>query len=103
RRRHTRFSRDWSSDVCSSDLVTTISDLIQNKYSSRDNGDQVTILPSALFELIDGKLIMVSDDEMLSLLEQTKTNVDTVVNVINEIGRATCREREEIENERESQ
>src|SRR5690606_39363835 len=22
RRRHTRFSRDWSSDVCSSDLVT---------------------------------------------------------------------------------
>src|SRR5690606_39899505 len=23
RRRHTRFSRDWSSDVCSSDLVTT--------------------------------------------------------------------------------
>src|SRR5690606_40012734 len=23
RRRHTRFSRDWSSDVCSSDLLTT--------------------------------------------------------------------------------
>src|SRR5690606_40879056 len=23
RRRHTRFSRDWSSDVCSSDLVLT--------------------------------------------------------------------------------
>src|SRR5690606_40668595 len=23
RRRHTRFSRDWSSDVCSSDLPTT--------------------------------------------------------------------------------
>src|SRR5690606_40778023 len=22
RRRHTRFSRDWSSDVCSSDLIT---------------------------------------------------------------------------------
>src|SRR5690606_39993830 len=26
RRRHTRFSRDWSSDVCSSDLVGEISD-----------------------------------------------------------------------------
>src|SRR5690606_40778525 len=25
RRRHTRFSRDWSSDVCSSDLTTRIS------------------------------------------------------------------------------
>src|SRR5690606_39710543 len=23
RRRHTRFSRDWSSDVCSSDLIVT--------------------------------------------------------------------------------
>src|SRR5690606_40296878 len=26
RRRHTRFSRDWSSDVCSSDLPVTIAD-----------------------------------------------------------------------------
>src|SRR5690606_39930540 len=26
RRRHTRFSRDWSSDVCSSDLNSTVSD-----------------------------------------------------------------------------
>src|SRR5690606_39414805 len=24
RRRHTRFSRDWSSDVCSSDLITAV-------------------------------------------------------------------------------
>src|SRR5690606_41103403 len=24
RRRHTRFSRDWSSDVCSSDLINTL-------------------------------------------------------------------------------
>src|SRR5690606_40672600 len=28
RRRHTRFSRDWSSDVCSSDLI-----MINNKWS----------------------------------------------------------------------
>src|SRR5690606_41013213 len=26
RRRHTRFSRDWSSDVCSSDLDTPVAD-----------------------------------------------------------------------------
>src|SRR5690606_41153765 len=26
RRRHTRFSRDWSSDVCSSDLPKTLSE-----------------------------------------------------------------------------
>src|SRR5690606_39424293 len=27
RRRHTRFSRDWSSDVCSSDLFTSAEDV----------------------------------------------------------------------------
>src|SRR5690606_40274573 len=28
RRRHTRFSRDWSSDVCSSDLLLVVADLV---------------------------------------------------------------------------
>src|SRR5690606_23076492 len=28
RRRHTRFSRDWSSDVCSSDLILVLSEII---------------------------------------------------------------------------
>ncbi len=64
--------------------ASTIDKMLENKYSTRDNDDQVTVLPSALFELIDGKLIMVSDDEMLSLLSQTTTKVDTVVNTINQ-------------------
>src|SRR5690606_40016917 len=29
RRRHTRFSRDWSSDVCSSDLVQKLADIVE--------------------------------------------------------------------------
>src|SRR5690606_40834631 len=29
RRRHTRFSRDWSSDVCSSDLGGTVMDILK--------------------------------------------------------------------------
>src|SRR5690606_19874454 len=33
RRRHTRFSRDWSSDVCSSDLFLNFSSLVYLKYS----------------------------------------------------------------------
>src|SRR5687768_18366843 len=33
RRRHTRCSRDWSSDVCSSDLVVVNSDFSSTKYS----------------------------------------------------------------------
>lgn len=63
--------------------ASTIHDMIQNRYSVRDNGQQITTLPAALFELIDGKLQMVNDDEMLSLVEQTTANVDAVVNVIN--------------------
>src|SRR5690606_39634535 len=31
RRRHTRFSRDWSSDVCSSDLVDAIDDVVRER------------------------------------------------------------------------
>src|SRR5690606_40880242 len=32
RRRHTRFSRDWSSDVCSSDLMVFLCQKIQRQY-----------------------------------------------------------------------
>src|SRR5690606_40812564 len=35
RRRHTRFSRDWSSDVCSSDLIRLINPIIQEHYRVR--------------------------------------------------------------------
>src|SRR5690606_21080126 len=35
RRRHTRFSRDWSSDVCSSDLLYFSADMNGFQYSSR--------------------------------------------------------------------
>src|SRR5690606_28616341 len=34
RRRHTRFSRDWSSDVCSSDLNRHGSSRMQNRHGS---------------------------------------------------------------------
>src|SRR5690606_40546474 len=46
RRRHTRFSRDWSSDVCSSDLRTRV-DLIERTVEYRcaskpdDDGEDV--------------------------------------------------------------
>src|SRR5690606_39445388 len=36
RRRHTRFSRDWSSDVCSSDLWPGMGLLLVNAVNSRD-------------------------------------------------------------------
>src|SRR5207302_8159127 len=36
--RHTRFSRDWSSDVCSSDLVTFIKELLRWRPASYHGG-----------------------------------------------------------------
>src|SRR5690606_31656770 len=47
RRRHTRFSRDWSSDVCSSDLATDEyvigTPLFQKMTLSLQNGNKITI------------------------------------------------------------
>src|SRR5690606_40470781 len=42
RRRHTRFSRDWSSDVCSSDLVR-----LSAVGRAHSRGDQVVTVPDA--------------------------------------------------------
>src|SRR5207302_5276135 len=36
RRRHTRFSRDWSSDVCSSDLAAVRADQLQARAAGID-------------------------------------------------------------------
>src|SRR5690606_40403097 len=47
RRRHTRFSRDWSSDVCSSDLgleasqIGTFRFAVEKAHALVDKGDQV--------------------------------------------------------------
>src|SRR3984957_11365707 len=38
RRRHTRFSRDWSSDVCSSDLASQRSVFKRNQYGGTIGG-----------------------------------------------------------------
>src|SRR5690606_40891672 len=41
RRRHTRFSRDWSSDVCSSDLISTLAAAAVDRGSSRRLGESL--------------------------------------------------------------
>src|SRR5690606_39806268 len=43
RRRHTRFSRDWSSDVCSSDLTVEIPKIIEKLYPDLEPSEVMTV------------------------------------------------------------
>src|SRR5699024_11967364 len=81
RRRHTRSKRDWSSDVCSSDLTLRTDDL-QTAGLSR-HIVQLDIRTTARHVGGDGngaRLSGLSDDLRLQFMEL-------------EIGRASCRER----------
>src|SRR5690606_16689093 len=92
RRRHTRFSRDWSSDVCSSDL--------------RDNGLQSLSLPEFGFDGGDTEprgtwqaeaLKTIVTDPAVDYVTFTAHQFDDQVFEFyynsEKIGRASCRER----------
>src|SRR5690606_40948258 len=90
RRRHTRFSRDWSSDVCSSDLAL--------EYA-RD-GFQI---PD--FSLLTGKPLAADMPVLYARARVYASTIDQVGEVAKgleqqgipvEIGRASCRERVEM-------
>src|SRR5690606_40839507 len=93
RRRHTRFSRDWSSDVCSSDL----------KYFG-DWGELMndTVIATAILDrLLHHAHIINIRGESYRLKDRLKGGVRVVPpadvpvmdNLVREIGRASCRER----------
>src|SRR5690606_40312692 len=67
RRRHTRFSRDWSSDVCSSDLYIGLTDTPTNMF---------------------GKLMSISDELMkkyyLLLCRRPASEVDAIIKGIDD-------------------
>src|SRR2546430_4382985 len=81
RRRHTRFDCDWSSDVCSSDLMTTLDNIFkqaasqgQSFYSaSGDNG---------AYDCGDSRLTV-----------DSPANDPYMTGTGGKIGRASCRER----------
>src|SRR5690606_39993815 len=82
RRRHTRFSRDWSSDVCSSDLgqcaTTETMTIIVNAIPSTPTGDEIQTFGEG------------------ATIANIIINPESVVWYANEIGRASCRERVEM-------
>src|SRR5207247_3348922 len=82
RRRHTRSTRDWSSDVCSSDL--RMYDLavkaIDALSVSRENPEPMPVL-KAIAQVVN-------DDQVKAQVER-----DRLAAILEKIGRASCRDR----------
>src|SRR5690606_39543818 len=78
RRRHTRFSRDWSSDVCSSDLGLIVSERLSAELSP--------VLGRARQAHQEGR-------DLGGLLSERPELADVDIPSLMEIGRASCRER----------
>src|SRR5690606_41092506 len=97
---HTRFSRDWSSDVCSSDLtgaqsgVLYISGLPVEKNVIEGIARKAKSFRNA-FALVHGS------NSHVHVFNRTSVRMGlpdaSVDYVFTEIGRASCREREETE------
>src|SRR5690606_41086061 len=86
RRRHTRFSRDWSSDVCSSDLdASRINEQDINSAYLSGNIAEGTIDVDLMLSVPEGDTRLIATVQPF-LDEPTYT-------VREEIGRASCGER----------
>src|SRR5690606_39411718 len=96
--RHTRFSRDWSSDVCSSDLVKLKDADLQPLY------DEGELLPDTTDDDTAAAEETFADTEATNFkemsIQEAKTALDGMKTgqkiTLNKIGRASCREREEM-------
>src|SRR5207249_8551604 len=91
RRRHTRSKRDWSSDVCSSDLGQSV------QYVRRDLRSQVRI---GLHDACDvGEIFLALAAAPLAILRRPDLSEEYILDPSDakrqtkQIGRASCRER----------
>src|SRR5690606_40994570 len=93
RRRHTRFSRDWSSDVCSSDLYAARANLNPTLITGIEVGGQLTTTTDV--DNWPGDNDGVQGPELMQRMQKHAERFETkiVYDTINEIGRASCRER----------
>src|SRR5690606_39990769 len=96
RRRHTRFSRDWSSDVCSSDLAgrrertEIVGVLALGPAMTAD--PRKRLLGGRLADEDVGERLVVAQDDV----ERRPVPLDHVALEQQQIGRASCRERGSI-------
>src|SRR2546422_6294197 len=90
RRRHTRCSRDWSSDVCSSDLLgmqCAVIEFARNVAGLRD-ANSSEFVPDGPTSVID----LMSDQRKVEEKGGTM-RLGAYPCVLEKIGRASCRER----------
>src|SRR5690606_40949439 len=93
RRRHTRFSRDWSSDVCSSDLPFTVNPGFSFNGYTNANGQSVSQSTYSSAGKIQPNLK--PQRKISKELGLEMRFLDNRVG-LDEIGRASCRERGEV-------
>src|SRR5690606_41023697 len=92
RRRHTRFSRDWSSDVCSSDLtISTNTPIAFDPYSENELTGGFILIDRISNKTLGAGTIDFGLRRGQNLTYQS-FDVDRQVR---KIGRASCRERVE--------
>src|SRR5690606_40069763 len=103
RRRHTRFSRDWSSDVCSSDLKDL--DQIPGRHFNWVTGEDYDVGERAaefylMKQMLTGDVADnipgipgMGEKKAFALLSETEDLRSAVIDVYKQIGRASCRER----------
>src|SRR5690606_40827431 len=93
-RRHTKISRDWSSDVCSSDLIANTDkpeEVVDEQIASQGtSSDEAKDVPDTTYVRTYQEM-----DRDLTLVEAEVGGVVRLNNIFfeTEIGRASCRER----------
>ena len=61
----------------------TTAEMIVNDKSVRDNLEQLTVLPTSLYEIVNGKVEVISDATVANMLNRDVTSVDELIAQVN--------------------
>src|SRR5437870_10010638 len=93
RRRHTRWPRDWSSDVCSSDLGLLATELVAREADDGEALRGVLLLKRLERRVLRGEAALARDVDEHERLALEVGELGVFAREGLEIGRASCRER----------
>src|SRR5207253_6409934 len=92
-RRHTRWPRDWSSDVCSSDLTRACSSsAVMIDLRADDEQALVVALDHELGQAVETALVLVHPQAPVVARPPQQLPGGLLAHHLVEIGRASCRE-----------